>query len=129
MLDLDRFKTINDTHGHAEGDRVLRGVAEGPRGAVRSDDAVARLGGEEFALMLPGAGRDQAIEAAHRAREAIAAVTVSGERLTASAGVATCPDDSRTPGRLLELAARPGTAPSARDATRSPARRSRPGCG
>jgi diguanylate cyclase (GGDEF)-like protein len=104
VLDLDRFKTINDTHGHAEGDRALRAVAEGLRAAVRSDDAVARLGGEEFALILPGAGRRQAIDAAERAREAIAAVTVSGVRLTASAGVATCPDDSRTPGRLLELA-------------------------
>src|SRR5215211_21056 len=104
VLDLDRFKTINDTHGHAEGDRALRAVAESLRAAVRADDAVARLGGEEFALILPGAGREQAIEAAERAREAITALTVAGERLTASAGVATCPDDSRTPGRLLELA-------------------------
>jgi diguanylate cyclase (GGDEF)-like protein len=104
VLDLDRFKAINDTYGHAEGDRTLRAVAEGLRASVRADDAVARLGGEEFALILPGAGPVQAMEAAERAREAVASVEVAGEPMTASAGVATCPDDSRTPGHLLELA-------------------------
>jgi diguanylate cyclase (GGDEF)-like protein len=104
VLDLDHFKAINDTHGHVEGDRALRAVAEGLQTAVRNVDTVARLGGEEFALILPGAGPAEAGEAAERARTAVAEVTVAGRALTASAGIATCPEDSRAPGRLLELA-------------------------
>src|SRR5215216_862657 len=105
VLDLDHFKLVNDAYGHAEGDKVLVAAAEKLRSAVREDDVVARLGGEEFALILPGVDGDRAAEAAERARAAIAEVEVGGGRsLSCSAGVASYPDDERDAGRLLELA-------------------------
>ncbi len=104
VIDLDHFKSINDAHGHAEGDRILRAVAERLTSAVRATDVAARLGGEEFALILPGAGPATALESAARARAAIAEVSVGGRALTATAGIATCPENSEDAGRLLELA-------------------------
>ena len=104
VLDLDHFKSINDVYGHAEGDKVLKEVAARLRAAVRAGDTVARLGGEEFALILPGVDGDGAAEAAERARAAIAAVQVSGAALTGSAGVAAFPEDAHDAARLLELA-------------------------
>jgi diguanylate cyclase (GGDEF)-like protein len=103
-IDLDHFKSINDAYGHAEGDRILRAVAGRLTSAVRDTDVAARLGGEEFALILPGAGPVEAVQSAERARAAIAGISVGGRALTATAGIATCPEDSRNAGRLLELA-------------------------
>ena len=60
LLDLDAFKSINDTQGHTAGDKVLITVAERIRNAVRSTDVVARLGGDEFAIVMPATGADQA---------------------------------------------------------------------
>src|SRR5918993_1295615 len=106
VLDLDHFKSINDVYGHGEGDKVLKEVAARLRGSLRAGDAVARLGGEEFALILPGVDGDGAAEAAERARAAIADVQVSGAGLTCSAGVAAFPEDALVPlfQPVLELA-------------------------
>ena len=68
VLDLDHFKSLNDAHGHAYGDEVLRLVGARLREAVRDTDLVGRVGGEEFALLLPGAGAELAEEVADRAR-------------------------------------------------------------
>jgi diguanylate cyclase (GGDEF)-like protein len=104
LLDIDRFKPINDTYGHAEGDRVLRAVGESLQATVRIDETVARFGGEEFALIAAGASAWEAIEAADRFRAAIAGVKAHESALSASAGVAGWPDDGSSADELLEAA-------------------------
>lgn len=92
LLDLDHFKSVNDTYGHVAGDQVLRQVAGVLAGIVRSGDAVIRYGGEEFLLVLQGVEQTTAVRVAERTREAIAstAFRVGDETLqvTASFGVA-----------------------------------------
>jgi len=69
-IDIDHFKCINDTYGHAAGDEVIRALANTCRKAARDIDALARLGGEEFAVLLPGTNLQQAVAAAERIRKA-----------------------------------------------------------
>jgi diguanylate cyclase (GGDEF)-like protein len=73
VLDVDRFKAVNDGHGHPAGDGVLREVATRAGAALRRGDLAARIGGEEFALLLPGADLAGAVELAGRVRAAVAA--------------------------------------------------------
>jgi len=77
MLDIDHFKLINDTCGHLVGDRVIKAVADAAAAAVRQCDCLGRLGGEEFAVVLPEAELAAAIAAAERLRETIAALQLS----------------------------------------------------
>ncbi len=93
LLDLDHFKSVNDRYGHPAGDAALRHVATALRANTRSYDLVGRWGGEEFLLLLPGAGTDEAAEVADRVRAALAAEPIdmpNGDRLVlrVSAGVA-----------------------------------------
>jgi diguanylate cyclase (GGDEF)-like protein len=89
--DLDRFKEINDRYGHAAGDKVLRAFGEFLRAAVRASDLAGRIGGEEFAILMPGSTRDEAFQLAERLRVEWSEFEFShpgGERVTASFGVA-----------------------------------------
>jgi diguanylate cyclase (GGDEF)-like protein len=97
-LDLDFFKKINDTHGHPVGDRILRKLGEILRSSLRMGDFCARMGGEEFAVVLPATSVDEAKHLIKRLHHAITArlhVTVRGEVVhsTASIGVARKGDD------------------------------------
>jgi diguanylate cyclase (GGDEF)-like protein len=104
VLDLDHFKRINDSHGHAEGDRALAAAAARLRGVMRETDAVGRLGGEEFVLVLPGVDAAGARDAAERARAAVAEVHAGGGPLACSAGVACHPEDATDAAGLLACA-------------------------
>src|SRR5215218_654570 len=104
VIDLDHFKRINDTFGHAEGDRALALAAAALRDVVRDTDAVGRLGGEEFVLVLPGVDAAAARDAAERARVAISEVQIGGRKLACSAGLACHPDDAGDAPRLLMAA-------------------------
>jgi two-component system cell cycle response regulator len=97
ILDVDRFKALNDAHGHAAGDMALREVAERLRLHVRACDVVARWGGEEFLIAMGGASAEDAMAAAERLRAAVAAepvVRLAGKvptSVTVSVGIATAP--------------------------------------
>ena len=92
ILDVDLFKPINDRHGHIRGDEVLRQVAAVLRRHARSDDVAARIGGEEFALLLPECTAADAAMLADRLREAVASTMFApggeAQRITVSIGIA-----------------------------------------
>ena len=90
LFDLDGFKLVNDGSGHAEGDRVLRAIADALAGACRESDVAFRIGGDEFALLMPETTGEEAVNAAARARDAIAGVDA---RASASFGIASWPAD------------------------------------
>jgi diguanylate cyclase (GGDEF)-like protein/PAS domain S-box-containing protein len=100
-LDVDHFKRVNDEHGHDVGDDLLRALADRLRAVVRSSDTIARLGGEEFAWLLPGAGPDEALAAAERLRRDVAEVPLGNlGRVTISAGAAALRADEGGAGLL-----------------------------
>lgn len=108
MLDLDHFKQINDTHGHAAGDAVLRSFAERMRCSLRKTDLAGRLGGEEFAILLIGSERPSATDFAERLRTQVAADSVEFEgktlRVSVSIGVTQLSTDDATADAALARA-------------------------
>jgi diguanylate cyclase (GGDEF)-like protein/hemerythrin-like metal-binding protein len=106
LIDLDRFKPINDTHGHATGDLVLRETARRLQAAARAVDTVARLGGDEFVVLLGGGGgREAARLVVERIIQAVTApLFVHGLRLGVSVGIAIFPDDGSDADQLLARA-------------------------
>ncbi|MHB1341136.1 MAG: diguanylate cyclase [Coriobacteriia bacterium] len=105
VLDLDEFSRINNVWGHARGDEVLRQAACAVRSACRAIDAVCRIGGDEFAMILSGTGCDEAQVVCERAREALTAVRCpDGRPLTASLGVAVYPTDGSDRNELVRRA-------------------------
>jgi diguanylate cyclase (GGDEF)-like protein len=106
MIDIDRFKTLNDRFGHPAGDKVIVAVARAISEAVRSFDVVARYGGEEFAVVLPETTSEGAMQVAERVRRAVKATVGAPGRgghrtVTVSIGVATAPADGKTPAELV----------------------------
>ncbi|HEY7621005.1 MAG TPA: sensor domain-containing diguanylate cyclase [Solirubrobacteraceae bacterium] len=99
--DLDGFKEINDSDGHPAGDRALEHVATLLGGAVRTSDAVFRIGGDEFALLLPETGASEAREVAERVAQAIVRDTTVPHDLAISFGVALFPEDGDSSKALI----------------------------
>ncbi|MBW2056953.1 MAG: GGDEF domain-containing protein [Deltaproteobacteria bacterium] len=110
MVDIDHFKTYNDTHGHVAGDRVLREIARVMKATVRHTDILARYGGEEFAGILIKTKLDEACQIAERVRRAVKSRTIEHEgsqpagRLTVSIGISTLTSQVSSVKGLIETA-------------------------
>jgi diguanylate cyclase (GGDEF)-like protein len=108
VIDVDLFKRINDTYGHAAGDETLVSVAELIRDQIRGHDILSRFGGEEFCVLLPATNESAAILWADRARKAISQATIPTHRgpiqVTVSVGIAQSTLDHRYPRELLDQA-------------------------
>lgn len=105
MLDIDHFKSINDTYGHAIGDEVLKFLSFQMRNTVRERDICCRYGGEEFIILLPDTGVDEAYEVAEQLRQKIiSTLSPTGKYVTFSAGIAGFPKQAANSNKLLELA-------------------------
>lgn len=96
IVDLDKFKQINDTHGHASGDCVLKEAAQLLRKQCRKEDIVARFGGEEFVILLSHCSQQQALEKAESIRSALQNLNPAQLNITGSFGVACCQQGART---------------------------------
>ncbi|MBM3779760.1 MAG: GGDEF domain-containing protein [Acidimicrobiia bacterium] len=108
LLDLDRFKSVNDTRGHPAGDTVLRAAAAQLRRLIRRTDLAARVGGDEFAIVLPESSLRDGINKAEEIRRAVeeAAIDAAGGQIavTCSAGVALAGEDGTTAQALIDVA-------------------------
>ena len=116
MIDIDKFKVLNDTFGHATGDEVLRAVAGAIMAAVREDDVPARFGGEEFVVLLRNPGSDVAFEVGERVRAAVAQLDLAatgcagGERVGGGRRLEPCRPADQRPGPAGRRGAVPGQA-------------------
>ncbi|HKS77462.1 MAG TPA: HD domain-containing phosphohydrolase [Gaiellaceae bacterium] len=105
MLDIDDFKRVNDVHGHAVGDELLRFLAEALRAIVRPEDAICRLGGEEFAVVMDECNGDDAVRVAERVQNRLAGVDFPGiGHMTVSVGLALGPEHAMNPRELAACA-------------------------
>ncbi|MCH7628804.1 MAG: GGDEF domain-containing protein [Proteobacteria bacterium] len=105
MLDLDNFKTLNDEHGHAKGDAVLRDVAAQLVGGLRPSDVLCRYGGEELLAILPDCGLDDAMEKAEQLRERIELLSEAHAcRISASFGVGAIPETATSAADVVPIA-------------------------
>jgi diguanylate cyclase (GGDEF)-like protein len=105
IYDIDDFKRVNDTRGHLIGDQVLAGIAAVSRETCREEDVLCRIGGEEFAVILPDSGEREAMGVAERLREAVSGNSLAGVgQVTVSVGVAEFPRHATRPMDLLARA-------------------------
>lgn len=101
LFDVDDFKNLNDTLGHAAGDGVLREIGIMMRSMFRNEDIPCRFGGEEFAVILPETKSDAAIKVAERFAKQLREKSIDGQKVTISGGIAQFPDDAQDPGTLF----------------------------
>ncbi|HJY29450.1 MAG TPA: diguanylate cyclase [Pyrinomonadaceae bacterium] len=105
MLDIDSFKNLNDSFGHDAGDDAIRRLSKVLREGTRGIDLAARIGGEEFAVLLVETGKEGGLEVAERLRAAIKALELpQAGHISASFGVAECPRDAQTAADILKAA-------------------------
>ncbi|MBW2281604.1 MAG: diguanylate cyclase [Deltaproteobacteria bacterium] len=104
MVDIDHFKNVNDSYGHATGDVVIRSMAAALQGAVPSVEQVCRYGGEEFVLLLLDCAVDQALEVAERLRRQVEKTDFSSVPVTASFGVSSITFGAKNPSELINEA-------------------------
>lgn len=105
IFDIDKFKRVNDTYGHAMGDEVLKYLAASMLEVARKDDVCCRLGGEEFVMLLPETDQQTAFQVAERLRKKLeSTISPCGEVVTISIGIAMHPEDRANSAELLELA-------------------------
>ena len=110
MMDLDHFKLYNDSLGHQAGDDLLRRIAQDIRRHVRPTDVPCRYGGDEFAIVLPGADAATAADVSRRIRQSVAAHRLNpgtgqgGTRVTISVGIAVAPDHARSKEEMIKFA-------------------------
>jgi diguanylate cyclase (GGDEF)-like protein len=104
LLDIDHFKKFNDRFGHQAGDELLKQVAQALMMAVREQDTVARVGGDEFYVLAPETDRVGGERLEARVRSAIGGVTTGLDSLSASVGFAIFPEDAEDPATLVEVA-------------------------
>lgn len=105
MIDIDSFKNLNDNFGHDVGDDAIRRISRVLREGTRGIDLAARIGGEEFAVLLVETSKEGGLEVAERLRAAIKALEIpNAGHITASFGVAECPGDAQTAADLLKAA-------------------------
>lgn len=105
LFDIDNFKSINDTRGHAEGDRILVAIADAIRDSIRDSDVGARWGGEEFAVLMPETSKEGGTLVAERIRILVQS-SLKQDGVTISGGVAAFPTDGRNDNDLFQFADR-----------------------
>lgn len=105
LIDIDYFKKINDSYGHAQGDRILKQVAQHILNNFRKNDLCCRYGGEEFVVLMPQADIENAYKSAERLRKKMENTLTDGiGPITISIGIAFWPETSREVARVFEIA-------------------------